>query len=259
MELPVGVRALAIRAARTAGRFLASRFHAVHIQRKKSRHEIVLREDLRAERIIVNEITSKFPSHRILSEEAGDNKKSSPWCWVIDPLDGTTNYSFGNPLYATSVALLHHNTPVLSVIQCPHINELYVAECGKGARLRGSLLHVSHARTPATALLTYCHGYAERDIARAVRIYAYYKKRGFDIRQLGCASIEFAWVAKGATDAYISPGANPWDVAPGALLVREAGGVVVDFKGTPWTIASDTALAAPRALAFKIIRDISRC
>ncbi len=209
----------------------------------KSRHEIVTGADILAEKIILKKLKSLTPTWRIISEETGDNKKQSDFIWTVDPLDGTTNFYMGNPLFAVQIALVYKNEIILSFIYSPLIKEFYFSQKGKGAYLNGKKIHVSK-KDMKSALLTYCHGTTRSDTKKALKIYQYYKIKSFDIRQIGSAALEFAWVARGRTDCYISPGIRIWDIAPGALLVKEAGGKVYDFKGRPWQLfKSQTAFA----------------
>ena len=209
----------------------------------KSKHEIVTQADFLAEKIILKKLKALTPDWRILSEEYGDNHKKSDYLWLVDPLDGTTNFFMGNPLFAVQIALLYKKEPILSFIYSPHLDEFYFAEKNKGAFLNNKKIKVSKKNIDK-ALLTYCHGNKEKHIKQALKIYNHFKTKQFDLRQLGCAAIEFAWVAKGKTECYISPGANPWDVAGGVLLVKEAKGTAYDFQGKPWDINSKTVFVS---------------
>ena len=221
--------------------------------RYKSKHERATAADLISEKLILKKLKSLTPDYRIISEEKGDNTKKSDWLWLVDPLDGTTNFFMGNPLFAVQVALLYKNEPLLSVIYAPYTKEFYWAEKNKGAYLNNKKIKVSK-RNSSQALLTYCHGNTDLDLKRAIKIYQHFKIKNFDIRQLGSAALEFGWVAKGRTDCYISPGARLWDVVPGALLVNEAGGKVYDFKGKPWTIKAKTVFAGNGLIDKPIIK-----
>ena len=239
------VKEQAIRLAKQAGNLLLSEYKKGRINHLhfKSKHEIATAADLISEKIILKKLNALTPDYRILSEEKGDNHKSSDWLWLVDPLDGTTNFYMGSPLFAVQMALVYKNEPQLAIIYAPAINEFYVAEKGKGAYLNNKRIKVSQ-KNIKQALLTYCHGNTKLDLTRAIKIYRHYKIYNFDIRQIGSAALEFGWVAKGRTDCYISPGARLWDIVPGALLVKEAGGKVYDFKGKPWALASKTVFAS---------------
>ena len=221
--------------------------------RFKSKHEIATAADLISEKIILQRLKKLTPDYRIISEEAGSNRKKSDWLWLVDPLDGTTNFYMGNPLFAVQIALVYKNEPQMAIIYAPAIKEFYRAEKGKGAYLNNKKIKVSQ-KNIKQALLTYCHGNTKLDLTRAIKIYQHFKMSNFDIRQIGSAALEFGWVAKGRTDCYISPGARLWDIVPGALLVREAGGKVYDFQGQPWSLKSKTALASNGVIDKAILK-----
>lgn len=253
------IRQGAIAFAKQSGAMLLKHFRQGKINHVhfKSKHEIVTAADLISEKIILHGLNKITPDYRIISEEAGDNRKHSDWLWLVDPLDGTTNFYMGNPLWAVQIALVYRNEPQLSVIYAPSISEFYLAQKGKGAYLNNKKIHVS-TNNLSRALLTYCHGNTNQDLNRALKIYTHYKKSNFDIRQIGSAALEFGWVAKGRTDCYISPGARLWDIVPGALLVREAGGKVYDFHGQPWNLASQTALASNGVIDNPILKFLKK-
>jgi len=239
------IKKQAIKLVRQAGNLLLAEYKQGRINhlRFKSKHEIVTAADLISEKIILKGLNKLTPNYRIISEENGDNRKKSDWLWLVDPLDGTTNFYMGNPLFAVQIALVYKNEPQLGIIYAPAINEFYLAEKGQGAYLNNKKIKVSQNNLKQ-ALLTYCHGNSQADLKRALKIYQHFKLSNFDIRQIGSAALEFGWVAKGRTDCYISPGARLWDVVPGALLVKEAGGKIYDFKGKPWTLNSKTVFAS---------------
>ncbi len=209
----------------------------------KSKHEIVTRADFLAEEIILKKLRALTPNWQIVSEEKGDNHKKADYLWLVDPLDGTTNFYMGNPLFAVQIALIYKNEPLLAYLYAPAINEFYFAEKGKGAFLNNKKIRVSNHKTP-DVLLTYCHGHNQAAKKKALKLYTHFKLNNFKIRLLGSAAIEFAWVAKGRTDAYFSPGASLWDVVPGVLLVKEAGGKIYNFKGQPWDLKSKNVFAS---------------
>ncbi len=223
----------------------------------KSKHEIVTQADFLAEKIILKKIKQITPDWRIISEEAGDNNKKNDFLWLVDPLDGTTNFSMGNPLFAVQVALLYKNKPILAYIYAPAINEFYYAEKNKGAFLNNKKIQISNKKIDK-AILTYCHGNKEKHIKQALKIYNYFKIKNLDIRQLGCAAIEFAWVAKGKTEAYMTPGANPWDICGGILLVKEAGGSAYDFKGKPWQFSSKNVYVGNKIIDKPILNFLKK-
>ncbi len=258
--------ATASKAARKAGKLLAQEFESFKRTdaRLKGKHEIVTRADLVSEETIIREIKSNYPSHSVLSEESGRSRGHSEFLWIVDPLDGTTNFSMHNPLWAVSIGLARLAAGAASqaeyeliagVVYAPYMDELFYARKGAGAELNGRRLAVAKLGGART-LNTFCHGSKEQDIKRAVKYYARQKTRGLDCRQLGSASLELAFVAAGRVDSIYIPGANAWDVAAGVLLVKEAGGRVTDENGRPWHLLSRDMVASNGAIHGELIKAI---
>ena len=164
----------------------------------------------------------------------------------------------GNPLYAVSIAVFEKKEVVLGVVYAPFMKELYVAEKGKGAYLNGKKIGVSNNTALGKSMLTYCHGHRAKDRERAIKIYGRLKHDGRDVRQLGAASIELGFVADGRTETIVIPGAHSWDVGAGILLVREAGGMVSDFKGNEWDLSSKDMLATNGKIHKDLLKVVSR-
>lgn len=222
-------------AAQKAGKVLLKNFNKTNLAwHLKAQHEIVTKVDVAAEKIILSLLKKYTPEYEILSEESGFNNRTSDYLWAVDPLDGTTNFKVHNPLFSVSIALYYKGEPKLGVIYAPYLKDLFVAEKGKGAWLNGKRIKVSKTSKLAKSFLTYCYGQEGKHMRRAVELYRYFKMKSVDMRQLGSAAIELAWVAAGRTESIVIPGTKPWDAAAGVLLVTEAGGKVTDFKGRPW-------------------------
>lgn len=222
----------------------------------KAHHEILTKADLTAEIIILNIIKKNFPEHRILSEEAGDNEKKNDYLWIIDPLDGTTNFSMHNPLFSTSIGVAYKGEIIVGVVHAPFLGETYIAEAGKGAKMNGKKIKVSGVKDPSRALNTYCHAREDKYVRQALNYMRKQKLEGFDCRQLGSAAIELAFVASGRVESIVIPGANAWDVAAGVLLVREAGGKVSNFKGKEWSLESEGIIASNGFMHKDILKKI---
>lgn len=187
------------------------------------------------DRFIIRNITKAYPQHDILTEESGMIKRGakSDWLWIVDSLDGTGNFSNGNPLFAVCIALMYKDELNVGVVYAPAIDELYVAKRGSGAYLNNKRIHVSDVTSIDSSYAVYCEGgITNRQKAKRLlnRVYPNVK----DVRKLGCAGIETGWVAAGKIDFYLTPWIEPWDVAAGVLLVQEAGGKVTDMKGSVW-------------------------
>lgn len=239
------IKDTAIEAAQKAGQILLKRYQNFDRSKVsfKSKHEILTAADLAAEKEIIKIIRKSFPKHQILAEESGESKTKSDYKWFIDPLDGTTNFSMHNPLWATSIALSYKNKVVLAVIYSPSLDEFFFAEKGKGAYLNNKKIKVSKF-SGEKVINTFCHGSQKKHIKQAVRYYNKQKLAQFDARQLGSASMELAYVASARVESITIPGANAWDIAAGALLVREAGGKVTDFNNKAWNLNSYDIIAS---------------
>ena len=253
-------RKIAKEVALKAGQLLKKHFDTFDRSKNvilKSKHNIQTWADRAPEKIILDKIKKSFPDHHILSEETGENRLQSDYFWIIDPLDGTTNYSMHLPAYGVSIALAYKQKIVLGVTYAPGIDELIIAEENKGAYCGQKKLKVSKIKEVDRALLTFCHGSMFHDIKRAVRLYGKFKLKYFDFRQIGCTVVEFNFVASGRTEAIMLPGANLYDVAAGAIIVKEAGGKVTDFKNKEWTIHSNDILATNGLMHQKILNIIN--
>ncbi len=246
---------IAIKAAKSAGKILLKGFKKEFAGFKtKSNHEILTKFDVEAEKAILDLIKKEFPNHQILSEESGNNNKASDYLWIIDPLDGTTNFVMKNPLFAVSIALAYKNKVILGVIYLPYMDELFTAEINKGAFFNDKPIKISSRSNIIESLLTFCSGADQKDFKRAVEIYKIFKTKSQDLRQFGSAACELAWVACARTDAIMIAGDHPWDVAAGALIVREAGGKVTNFKGGEWDINSGDIVASNKKINNALIK-----
>jgi myo-inositol-1(or 4)-monophosphatase len=223
----------------------------------KSKHEILTKCDLMSEKIIIDIIKKNFPEHQILSEEKGDNKKESDYLWMIDPIDGTTNFSIHNPLWSITLGLSYKKEIVFGIILAPMLDELYIAEKGRGAFLNGRKIKIKKS-SKSKIINTFCHGSRESDIKKAIKYYSHQKLNNLDCRQLGSAAIELAYVASSRIDSIFIPGANSWDIVAGALLVREAGGKVSDFRGNKWKLESKNILASNKDVHNDILKTLKK-
>lgn len=203
------------------------------LRMRTSAKEAATEYDKIVDRMLIEDIKAVFPDHSILSEEGGFLNVGDDWLWIIDSLDGTGDFANWNPFFAVCMALLHKGELVLGSIYAPAIDELYIAERGNGASLNGRRIGVSDVSLLGESYLFYCEG-GEKDRKRTGAIMAAVYPHVRDVRKLGSAGLETAWVAAGKGEAYFTTAIEPWDVAPGVLLVEEAGGMVTDFSGNPW-------------------------
>lgn len=222
----------------------------------KTPRDLVTAADLRSEKIIINAIKKNFPDHQILSEESGRTEKSSDYLWIIDPLDGTTNFFMHNPLWSVSIALAYKGEIILGATYAPLQKELFHAVLGQGAYLNNKKIKVNNS--PIKTLNAFCHGREIKNVKRMLKYFSFQKQHSLDCRQLGSAAIEMAYVAAGRLSSIMIPGGWAWDISAGALLIKEAGGIVTDFKGNDWQIKERDVLAADPKTHAKILKIIKQ-
>jgi myo-inositol-1(or 4)-monophosphatase len=203
------------------------------LKERSTAKEAATKYDKEVDRLIIEEIKRYYPRHSLLTEESGPLQGDPDWLWIVDSLDGTGNFADFNPFFSVCIALMHKNELLLGVIYAPAIDEFYFAEKGKGAYLNGVKIQVSDVSDLGRRYILYCEG-GDKDRVRTGELLHKVYPRVTDIRKLGSAGLETAWVAAGKGEAYFSTRIEPWDVAPGVLLVQEADGKVSDFQGNPW-------------------------
>lgn len=206
----------------------------LHVE-KKGVIDLVTEIDREVERMFRALVADRFPGHAVLAEEfasTADRDRVARHTWVFDPVDGTTNYAHGLPIFCSAASLEIDGDPVVAAVYDPSRRELFTAERGVGAWLNGAPLRVSSADALIDALL--CTGFpysVQQDAAALVGLFGEFLQRSRAVRRLGSAQIDLCYVAAGRLDGFWEVKLNPWDVSAGALLVREAGGMVTDLRG----------------------------
>jgi len=222
----------------------------------KGEYDLVTEADRASERLIVERLRSHFPSHSIVAEEGGGNEGESEYRWYVDPLDGTTNFAHGFPAYNVTMALERSGELIAGVIFDPLRNEMFTAEHGSGAYLNNHRIHVS--KTPRIDASLVATGFPSRKRHLNVNVHFYYQLAmlSHGVRRAGSAALDLAYVACGRLDAFWEFGLNPWDIAAGVLMIREAGGICSDMHGGtlkmrgPHILADNTLLHAPMRELF---------
>ncbi len=230
---------VAWRCAKNAGAHALSRFRTVQQIDVKGHRNIVTETDFECEQIVKAILAEEFPDHKILSEETlSDTDASSGWTWVIDPIDGTKNYAIGLPLWCVNVALCHDGEPVVGLTYDAVHDEGFWAIEGQGAYLGESRLSASSKPDVFSSILSLDLGYDDalgsKQLELLQRIFP--QTQGFRIT--GSAALGMAYAACGRVDLYVHLNVSPWDVAPGILLMREAGGLATERSGAPMRITS---------------------
>ena len=257
MTIPPQFLATAIQAVTRAGDMQMARFGSeVHVE-KKGAIDLVTEVDVAVERMFRDLIAGRFPDHDVLAEEMGQTSSGARHRWVFDPLDGTTNYAHGIPIFCATVALEIDGVPSVAAVYDPNRRELYTAERGAGAWLNGQPLHVSAARTLTDSVLVTGFPYDIREPQRMrdiLTLFTGFLGHARAIRRLGSAAIDLCWVAAGRMDGFWEQALQPWDVMGGALIVQEAGGQVTNLDGSPWDAHRGNVLATNGHIHAEMLR-----
>jgi myo-inositol-1(or 4)-monophosphatase len=224
--------------------------------------DLVTEADLAAEKLIIDRIRSYYPRHAILAEESGEavavGDTSSEWRWVIDPLDGTTNYAHGYPCFCVSIGLEHNHKLELGVVYDPMRNEMFAAERGQGATLNDRRIRVSDVDELNKAMLCTGFPYNVRERPDFARDFATFTMNAQAVRRDGSAAIDLAYVACGRFDGFWEDGLNPWDMAAGVLLIQEAGGRVSNFDDGQLSIYTKKVVASNGLVHESILNLLAR-
>jgi myo-inositol-1(or 4)-monophosphatase len=233
-------------AAKAAGLVLLDRVRTgFHIERKNPIN-LVTDADHDAQQRVIDHIRRHYPEHRILAEErGGDTHGSSPFRWIIDPLDGTTNFAHGFPMYAVSIGVEYRDELLIGVVYDPTRNELFTAEAGGGAFLNGRSLAVSQTGTLDAALLVTGFAYDIRESANNnLDHFARFSLKAQGVRRTGSAALDLCYVAAGRFDGFWEVKLSPWDMAGGVVILREAGGRITDLRGNPHSVNQPELVAS---------------
>jgi myo-inositol-1(or 4)-monophosphatase len=245
-EKHMSFKEIAILAAKEAGEISRGYFRESIQVTFKARKDLVTVADVESEKKIVYIIGAHFPDHGIVGEELPAHPSDSPYKWMIDPIDGTTNYVAGIPLFSVCIALCHNNDPILAVIYDPLRDELFCAEKDKGAYLNGQRIVVSNTARLENCVVSYSRSYHPTDevVKSGLRVYERLLPSVRGMRQFGGSALDFCYVASGRMDATVSPFTDPGLEFPaGCLMVDEAGGKSTDFSGKEWDLESPNIVA----------------
>ncbi len=228
-----------------AGKILRENYGKKLNVKFKGEVDLVTEVDHKSERSIVTMINSTFPDHQIIGEEGTDIESTSQYRWFIDPLDGTTNYAHGFPCFAISIAVEDSGRIVVGVVYDPLRDECFTAIEGKGAYLNDQPISVSDTDRLEKALLATGFPYERKKaVDKYIQPFRNFLLHAQEIRRAGAASIDLCYVAAGRLDGFWESKLHPWDIAAGALIVREAGGKMSDFKGNQFSIYGEETLAS---------------
>jgi len=245
-------------AAREAGKLLLKNLGKVEEIEFKAKNSIVTKADTESENLIIKIIKSNFPSHDVLAEESGRDNKRSGHLWIIDPLDGTTNYAHTYPVFSISIALEIQGFIRLGTVYDPMRDEFFSAESGKGAYLNRNKIKISDTRAVEEGLL--CTGFTHENewmVDENLRHFENFIRRARAVRRDGSAALDLCYVACGRYDGFWELGLHAWDTAAGSLIIEEAGGSVTDFSGREFSIYGEEILASNALVHGEMVEVLS--
>ncbi len=254
-------RTVAISAACEAGGILLDMIGRIRHVRYKGVVDLVTEADELSERHIMNRLRESFPDYQILAEESGKTTPSegeSTNRWIVDPLDGTVNYAHGYPIFAVSIALEVSGIIELGVVYVPPLDELFVAERGVGATLNGESIHVSATDSLIQSMVTTGFPYDLEERGQNIVHWGNFIHATQAVRRDGSAAMDLCYVAAGRFDGFWERWLNPWDVAAGGLMVTEAGGLLTDFQGQPFSVYRRECLASNGLIHDQMIEVLRR-
>lgn len=246
-------------AAHAAGSIILEFFHgSFRIDNKDSVNNLVTEVDKLSEKVIIDIIKKHFPEHSIISEEVGELMQESDYQWIIDPIDGTVNFAHGIPICCVSIGVRYKNEMLYGVVYNPMMDEFFFAEKDNGAYLNDEPIHVSEKKDFERACLVTGFPYKwPVSKEHPIRVFERFIMQGLPVRRLGSAAIDLCWVACGRFDGFWEYNLNSWDVAAGYLIVQEAGGVITNFLGEPYSVFDKETLATNGLIHEEMLRLIN--
>lgn len=258
-ENPEALRAAACELARAAGAILLEGYGTLHAPERKGRIDLVTEYDRRSEALLLEDLRRRFPGHDILAEESGAHPADGKVRWIVDPLDGTTNFAHNYPFFAVSIAAEASGVLQAGAVYDPVRDELFAASRGGGATLNGAPMSVSRVLRIEDALLVTGFPYDVRERPEASLVpFQAFLTRAQGVRRDGSAALNLCYLAAGRFDGFWERGLSPWDMAAGVLVVREAGGRVTDFDGGAFELGARRILASNgelHAAMSELLRD----
>lgn len=258
------MKTTAIKAAKLAGKLLVDNLGKITRRdiERKNKFDFVTEIDLESERLIISTIKQRFPEHAIFSEESAKESVRDQYRWIIDPLDGTTNYIHAYPAFAISIALEYQQEIILGVIYDPLRDELFYGKKGGGAFVNGKAIRVSHISELKDSLLATGFPFRSKEYLNIyLTAFASLFRRVSGIRRAGSAALDFAHLACGRCDGFWEIGLSPWDIAAGSVLIEEAGGLITDFGGGHQHIWTGNVVAGNKFIhdeVLKVVKEVFR-
>ncbi len=248
---------VAVDAAQNASSIIMNALDKPRAYSHKGMMDLVTETDKASEQTIIEQIRRQFPDHSILAEESGQDTIQSDYQWIIDPLDGTTNFVHGYPCFAVSIALHNQGIPLIGVVSELPAGHLYIAMRGKGASLNDTSIKVSSIEKLSKSLLVTGFGYEHGEKwQRNMDLFKHFTDITQGVRRLGAASVDLCHVACGRVDGFWEYDLHPWDTAAGILIIQEAGGMVTGMDGNPFSIYQDHVLCTNGYLHQEMLREL---
>lgn len=238
-----------------AGEILKAGFGQAHEVEYKGPIDLVTEIDKKSEQFLVSRILNQFPNHTIVAEEGGITEGSSEHLWYIDPVDGTSNYAKGLPIFCVSIAYAHQGRMKLAAAYDPSRDECFTAEKGKGAKLNGQPIHVSAVSDLIGSMLVTGFPYDSDQMEKNIEYFIHFVRKAHTVRRLGSAVLDQAYVAMGRLDGYWESSLSAWDIAGGTLLIEEAGGRVTNLRGWPDYMRPPYDILAANPVLHRIMLD----
>ena len=248
---------IALIVVREASKFLIANFGPTKNATHKTEHHFGIEDDIKLNDFYEKKLKRLTPEISLYTEE-GEKNLDSDLVWVVDPIDGTSNYRVGNPFYGTQIFLLYRNDPLISIISAPSLKQTFRAIKGKGSFLNNNKIKVTPLVNLKESLVSIGKGTKYSDNLWYGGILKNMLEQVRTFRHFGSAGLELAYTASGKIDIYINKGAHFYDYTPGVLIVREAGGVVTDFNGNEWNINEDSLIASNRTLNEESVKIFKR-
>ena len=249
----------AFRAAMLAGECILKNIGTISQDEIDTKHasDFVTRVDKESEALILSTIRKQYPDHFFLAEETVHEEDSGQYRWIIDPLDGTTNFIHSYPAFSISIALQHNGEIILGLIYDPLRNEVFSAEKGKRSYLNGNLVRVSSTAEMEYSLIATGFPFRQKGVIDGyLDLFKKVFHRVSDIRRAGSAALDLANLACGRCDGFFEIGLSPWDIAAGSLLITEAGGIVTDFGGGTDYLSTGNVIAGVPAIHRELLKDV---
>ncbi|MCL2485785.1 MAG: inositol monophosphatase [Endomicrobia bacterium] len=247
---------VALKAAEAGAKELLKYYNKISDVEYKGKTDPVTLADRNSQKAVIKVIKSMFPEHGILAEEDGVSETEKDYCWIIDPLDGTVNFVHGIPMFCVSVGLKYKDEIIAGVIYSPLMKEVFIAEKGKGAFLNGKPIKVSKENKLIRSLAVTGFPYMRKNHSKIIKIFSEISLNAQGVRRLGSAALDLAYVACGKFEFFWEEGLKPWDIAAGVLLVKEAGGILSDYKGLKNYFPDMTILASNNKITHKRVLGI---